>query len=185
MFERHAADETFGFGVVFSQETLDNIIAADPPSFEAIAARFRTWSAIDMDVFGYRERSDGHTFAALERRVLLGILADRADELGADLRFRTDVSDPLALAADYDVLVAADGVNSAARTALAAHSRRPSTAARASTPGSPPRARSSSSPSCSWTRPHGDVLGARLPLRRHHQHVHRGDRPGYLAPGRT
>ena len=75
VFERHAADETFGFGVVFSQETLDNIIAADPPSFEAIAARFRTWSAIDMDVKGFRERSDGHTFAALERRVLLGMLA--------------------------------------------------------------------------------------------------------------
>ncbi len=119
VFERHAADETFGFGVVFSQETLDNIIAADPPSFEAIAERFRTWSAIDMDVLGFRERSDGHTFAALERRVLLGILARRADELGADLRFRTEVADPLALAGEYDVLVAADGANSTTRTALA------------------------------------------------------------------
>ena len=120
VFERHAADETFGFGVVFSQETLDNVIAADPPSFEAIAARFRTWSAIDMDVKGFRERSDGHTFAALERRVLLGVLARRAEELGADLRFQADVADPLALAAEYDVLVAADGANSAIRGALAA-----------------------------------------------------------------
>jgi anthraniloyl-CoA monooxygenase len=123
VFERHAPDETFGFGVVFSQETLDNIIAADPESFEAIAARFRTWSAIDMDVVGYRERSDGHTFAALSRRVLLGILAERAAGLGADLRFRTEVGDPLALREEFDVVLAADGVNSATRTALAAEFR--------------------------------------------------------------
>jgi anthraniloyl-CoA monooxygenase len=119
VFERHTADETFGFGVVFSQETLDNIVAADPESFERIASRFRHWSAIDMDVMGYRERSDGHTFAARSRRELLGILSERAAGLGARLHFRHEVADPRALAADYDVLVGADGVNSAVRTALA------------------------------------------------------------------
>jgi anthraniloyl-CoA monooxygenase len=119
VYERNAVDETFGFGVVFSQETLDNIEQADPESFQRIAARFRHWSAIDMDVLGFRERSDGHSFAALSRPELLGILSDRATELGAGLHFRTDVADPLALAADYDVLLASDGVNSATRTALA------------------------------------------------------------------
>ena len=119
VFERNAADETFGFGVVFSQETLENIEHADPESLQRIAARFRHWSAIDMDVLGYHERSDGHSFAALSRRELLGILAERAHGLGADLHFRTEVADPLALAASYDVLLASDGVNSATRTALA------------------------------------------------------------------
>lgn len=119
VFERHAADETFGFGVVFSQETLDNIVAADPESFAQIAAQFRQWSAIDIDFLGYRERSDGHSFAALSRKVLLGILTDRARSLGVDLHFRTEIADAGALAADYDVLVAADGVNSAVRSTLA------------------------------------------------------------------
>ncbi len=119
VFERHAVDETFGFGVVFSQETLDNIAAADPESFATIESRFRKWSAIDMDVMGYRERSDGHDFAALSRQELLRILADRADELGANLHFRTAIDDPIALSADYDVIVAGDGVHSATRTARA------------------------------------------------------------------
>jgi anthraniloyl-CoA monooxygenase len=120
VYERNAADDTFGFGVVFSQETLDHIEAADPESFARIAARFRNWSAIDIDYRGFRTRSDGHAFAALARKELLGILSRRADELGVDLRFCCDVGAGAELRGQYDVVVAADGANSRLRSALAA-----------------------------------------------------------------
>ncbi|ALE84815.1 bifunctional salicylyl-CoA 5-hydroxylase/oxidoreductase [Pseudonocardia sp. HH130629-09] len=119
VYERNRADDTFGFGVVFSEETLDNIRAADPESLDLIAAEFRHWSAIDVDVLGVRERSDGHAFAALERKRLLGILGERAAELGVDLRFSTEAPDLDTLRRDHDLVIAADGVNSRIREALA------------------------------------------------------------------
>ncbi|MGW9345926.1 bifunctional salicylyl-CoA 5-hydroxylase/oxidoreductase, partial [Streptomyces albidoflavus] len=119
VFERNAVDDTFGFGVVFSQETLDNLAAADDVSFERIERLWRRWSAIDVTVNGVTERSDGHAFAALSRKQLLLVLAERAAELGVTLRHRT-VAPPLhELEAEYDVLIASDGVNSATREALA------------------------------------------------------------------
>ncbi|MBP2365620.1 bifunctional salicylyl-CoA 5-hydroxylase/oxidoreductase [Pseudonocardia parietis] len=119
VYERNAADDTFGFGVVFSQETLDNIEHADPESLGRIAAEFRHWSAIDVDAFGTWERSDGHAFAALERKRLLAILGERATELGVDLRYST-AAPPLAeLRRGQDLVIAADGVNSRIRTELA------------------------------------------------------------------
>ncbi len=119
VYERNAADDTFGFGVVFSQETLDNIHDADPVSFGRIAAEFRTWSAIDVELPGFSERSDGHAFAALERKRLLQILGERAVELGVDVRYQA-VAPPLAeLQRDHDLVIAADGVNSAVRAAIA------------------------------------------------------------------
>lgn len=117
--ERNAADDTFGFGVVFSQETLDNIAAADPGSFARIAAEFRHWSAIDTDFLGVRERSDGHAFAALERKRLLAILGERARELGVDVRYRTEAPALADLRRDHDLVVASDGVHSPIRAALA------------------------------------------------------------------
>ncbi|MGA1837729.1 bifunctional salicylyl-CoA 5-hydroxylase/oxidoreductase [Herbiconiux sp. 11R-BC] len=119
VFERNAADDTFGFGVVFSQETLDNLATADPVSYERIEALWRKWSAMDVDFLGFQERSDGHSFAALARKQLLLILSDRARELGVDLRHQT-LAPPLEeLKAAYDVVIAGDGVNSAVRGALA------------------------------------------------------------------
>ncbi|HVE62374.1 MAG TPA: bifunctional salicylyl-CoA 5-hydroxylase/oxidoreductase [Mycobacteriales bacterium] len=119
VLERNAVDDTFGFGVVFSQETLDHIQAADTDVFAEIAARFRYWSAIDVFRGDRHARSDGHAFAALSRRTLLELLADRAREVGADVRFRSDVSDVDALCRDYDVVVASDGVNSVVRSHFA------------------------------------------------------------------
>ena len=119
VYERNAADDTFGFGVVFSQETLDNIEAADPESFARIAAEFRHWSAIDVDFLGARERSDGHAFAALGRKRLLAILGERTRELGVDVRYRTEAPPLAQLRAGHDVVVAADGVNSRIREELA------------------------------------------------------------------
>ncbi len=119
--ERNAADDTFGFGVVFSQETLDNIAAADPESLGRISAEFRHWSAIDTDFLGVRERSDGHAFAALERKRLLAILGERARELGADVRYRDTAPDLARLRREHDLVIAADGVNSPIRAELAGH----------------------------------------------------------------
>jgi anthraniloyl-CoA monooxygenase len=115
VLERNAPDDTFGFGVVFSQETLDNIEAADPDTFAQIAARWRHWSAIDMYVDGRWLRSDGHQFAAMARTELLRILADRATDAGAALRYNAPVTSVGQLCAEYDLVVGADGVNSATR----------------------------------------------------------------------
>jgi anthraniloyl-CoA monooxygenase len=123
VYERNRADDTFGFGVVFSQETLENIESADPESLGRIAAEFRHWSAIDVDFLGTRERSDGHAFAALERRRLLAILGERAAELGVDVRYSTEAPDLPTLRASHDLVIAADGVNSRIRTKLAADFR--------------------------------------------------------------
>ncbi|MCF7549571.1 bifunctional salicylyl-CoA 5-hydroxylase/oxidoreductase [Pseudonocardia sp. WMMC193] len=120
VYERNRADDTFGFGVVFSQETLSNIESADPESLGRIAAEFRHWSAIDVDFLGTRERSDGHAFAALERKRLLAILGERATELGVDVRYSSEAPDLDTLRASHDLVVAADGVNSRIRSALAA-----------------------------------------------------------------
>ncbi|MGW1678229.1 bifunctional salicylyl-CoA 5-hydroxylase/oxidoreductase [Saccharopolyspora sp. NPDC002376] len=119
VYERNAADDTFGFGVVFSQETLENIEAADPESLGRIAAEFRHWSAIDVDFLGSRERSGGHAFAALERKRLLGILGERATQLGVDVRYATEAPPLEQLRAEHDLVIAADGVNSRIRTELA------------------------------------------------------------------
>ncbi|GAA4797317.1 bifunctional salicylyl-CoA 5-hydroxylase/oxidoreductase [Actinomycetospora chlora] len=118
VYERNAADDTFGFGVVFSEETLQNIADADPESIDRIQAEFRHWSAIDTDFLGTIERSDGHAFAALERKRLLQILGERATELGVDVRYGTEAPPLDELRARFDVVVAADGVNSRTREAL-------------------------------------------------------------------
>jgi anthraniloyl-CoA monooxygenase len=119
VFERNAPDDTFGFGVVFSQETLDNIAHADPRSIERIEERFRYWTAIDMTFRGRWMRSDGHAFAALARVDLLRILAERAVELGVGVHHRHEVRG-LDELSSYDVVVAADGLNSFVRRELAA-----------------------------------------------------------------
>ncbi len=115
VFERNARDATFGFGVVFSNETLDNLAAADHVSLDRIQSEFRSWGEIDTYHRGGWIRSTGHGFSAISRLRLLQILADRAEEVGANIHFETatgvdDIS-------GYDVVVAADGVNSATRAA--------------------------------------------------------------------
>src|SRR4051812_22359407 len=89
--ERNAPDDTFGFGVVFSDETLAAFEAADPESYAEIARHFVRWSAIDVHHRGEVISSGGHGFSALGRKQLLNILQARAFELGVDLRFRSEV----------------------------------------------------------------------------------------------
>ncbi|MGW5124735.1 bifunctional salicylyl-CoA 5-hydroxylase/oxidoreductase [Streptomyces sp. NPDC004069] len=124
VWERNAPDDTFGFGVVLSDETLGGIEHADPVVYEALRREFVRWDDIDIVHRGVRHTSGGHGFAALGRRRLLRILHDRCRALGVDLRFRTEAPDPERLTRTYDLVVAADGVHSATREAYA-HVLRP------------------------------------------------------------
>ncbi|MFF8576501.1 bifunctional salicylyl-CoA 5-hydroxylase/oxidoreductase [Streptomyces sp. NPDC015408] len=118
VYERNAPDDTFGFGVVLSDETLGGIEHADADVYAALKAHFVRWDDIDIVHRGHRHTSGGHRFAALGRRRLLEILHDRCHALGVDLRFRAEAPDPGTLARTYDLVVAADGVHSATREAL-------------------------------------------------------------------
>ena len=112
--ERNRPDDTYGFGVVFSDATIENLAAADPETFSAIERAFYHWDDIDVHYKGEVLSSTGHGFSGLERRALLEILAERAAALGAQLRFESEVEDPAELT-DADLVVGADGVNSTVR----------------------------------------------------------------------
>ncbi|MEU0796097.1 bifunctional salicylyl-CoA 5-hydroxylase/oxidoreductase [Amycolatopsis sp. NPDC005961] len=116
VWERNAPDDTFGFGVVFSDETLGGIEHADPAVHEAMRAEFARWDDIDVHYRGTVTTSGGHGFAAMSRKRLLGILQSRCAELGVGLHFREEAPADLS---GYDLVVAADGVNSAVRAAHA------------------------------------------------------------------
>jgi anthraniloyl-CoA monooxygenase len=120
--ERNAPDATFGWGVVFSEETLGALRDADYPSYVEITDTFARWSAIDVVYGGRTVRSGGHVFSAIARKRLLEILQHRCREVGVELAFRREAPD-LDLFADRDLVVAADGVNSTARRLLAEHLR--------------------------------------------------------------
>jgi len=118
VFERNAPDATFGWGVVFSEETLGALRDADHPSFVEISDAFARWSAIDVVYGGRTVRSRGHVFSAIARKRLLEILQRRCRDVGVELAFHTDVPGLDAFAGS-DLVVAADGVNSTARRLLA------------------------------------------------------------------
>ncbi|MFE6753810.1 bifunctional salicylyl-CoA 5-hydroxylase/oxidoreductase [Streptomyces sp. NPDC057684] len=124
LWERNAPDDTFGFGVVLSDETLGGIEHADPVVHAALQAEFVRWDDIDVVHRGTRHTSGGHGFAALGRRRLLEILHERCRQLGVNLRFRSQAPSATELARDHDLVVAADGVHSATREAHA-HAFRP------------------------------------------------------------
>ncbi len=120
--ERNRADDTFGFGVVFSDETLGFFDEADPESAAEIRARFRWWRDIETYFRGQWTVSTGHGFAAISRQVLLGILQRRAAALGCEILFGDEVRDPEALRA-ADLVIGCDGVNSLVRERYAASFR--------------------------------------------------------------
>ncbi|MGQ4383710.1 bifunctional salicylyl-CoA 5-hydroxylase/oxidoreductase [Streptomyces sp. SAS_270] len=117
VWERNAPDDTFGFGVVLSDETLGGIEHADPVVYAALREEFVRWDDIDIVHRGVRHSSGGHGFAALGRRRLLEILHDRCRALGVELRFRAEAPAASELMSSYDLVVAADGVNSLTRGA--------------------------------------------------------------------
>ena len=119
VFERNRADDTFGWGVVFSDETLGNLEEADEPIYRAIRENFAYWDSIDVHPWKGGEhrvqRSGGHGFCGIGRMRLLLLLQARAEELGVEMRFETEVDDVAALKEGCDLFVAADGVHSKVR----------------------------------------------------------------------
>src|SRR5262245_36130195 len=118
--ERNRADDTFGFGIVLSDETLNNLRQADEPSYREIAANFAYWDDIYTHYKGRILKSSGHGFSGIRRRTLLQILQRHAAELGAEVIYETE--DPgVAAHGEADLVVGADGINSRVRAQLAAH----------------------------------------------------------------
>lgn len=115
--ERNRAGDTFGWGVVFSDQTLGNLRANDAVSAAAIEAEFAHWDDIEVVVGDHVERSGGHGFIGIGRKRLLTILQERARDLGVGLAFETEFDADLSAYADYDLIVAADGINSRIRAA--------------------------------------------------------------------
>lgn len=117
--ERNRAGDTFGWGVVFSDQTLNNLRRNDALSTAVIADSFAHWDDIEVWVRDDHTCSSGHGFIGIGRKRLLNILQDRARELGVDMRFETEFDADLARWADYDLIVAADGINSQIRNSRA------------------------------------------------------------------
>ncbi|AGP51784.1 hypothetical protein M271_00735, partial [Streptomyces rapamycinicus NRRL 5491] len=120
VWERNAPDDTFGFGVVFSDETLGGIENADTTIAQDMARRFARWTDIDIHYRGESHTVGGQGFAAMSRKELLHLLQDRCHALGVTLRFSTPAPDTDRLRGSYDLVVGADGVNSPIRTAHSA-----------------------------------------------------------------
>jgi anthraniloyl-CoA monooxygenase len=121
LFERNRADDTFGWGVVFSDQTVENLLANDAVSGAVIQAEFAHWDDIEVHIHGQRIRSSGHGFIGIGRKRLLFILQERARELGVNLHFEREASADLDDWADYDLVIAADGANSRIRDRYEPH----------------------------------------------------------------
>ncbi len=115
VIERNRPDDTFGWGVVFSDQTLNNLAQADLPTYNAILAGFHHWDTIDIHFKGRTITSGGHGFCGISRKHLLRILQQRCSELGVELIFQKEVIDPTSFITHADLLVASDGVNSKTR----------------------------------------------------------------------
>lgn len=115
VMERNRADDTFGWGVVLSDETLDNLEANDPVSAREIRSHFAYWDDIALHHKGHVIHSTGHGFCGIGRKRLLLILQERARELGVNLQFETEVKAASEYMDDYDLVVASDGLNSKTR----------------------------------------------------------------------
>jgi anthraniloyl-CoA monooxygenase len=120
VIERNSPNDTFGWGVVFSDETLRNLKGGDPLTEARISESFAHWDDIDIHFRGRVIRSGGHGFCGIQRKRLLNILQERAANLGVELIFNREVRDVTGFD-DADLIVAADGVNSAIRTRYADH----------------------------------------------------------------
>ncbi len=119
IWERNAPDDTFGFGVVFSDQTLAGIKASDPGVFAAMSKSFAYWDDIDITFGDAMFTIGGNGFAAMSRKQLLKVLQDRAAEYGLVVQYSTEAPDVEQLMAQYDIVIASDGINSAIRERFA------------------------------------------------------------------
>ncbi|MEO7254049.1 MAG: bifunctional salicylyl-CoA 5-hydroxylase/oxidoreductase [Casimicrobium sp.] len=119
--ERNRPFDTFGWGVVFSDQTLGNLRSADPVTATQIGDAFNHWDDIDVHFRGRTVSSGGHGFCGIGRKRLLNILQQRCLDLGVELVFEVDAKDDQPLAADFtaDIVIASDGLNSRIRTRYA------------------------------------------------------------------
>jgi anthraniloyl-CoA monooxygenase len=118
LHERNSADDTFGWGVVFSDKTLNYLRQEDEPTYDEITRRFETWDSVEV---AYREeklRIGGNKFSGIARIEILHVLQKRCEELGVEMHYRSNVLNT-AVFADYDLVVGADGINSEVRSDLA------------------------------------------------------------------
>ena len=115
VIERNRPYETFGWGVVFSDQTLDNLLAADAQTHAQIIDAFSRWNDIDVHFKDRTVTSGGHGFCGIGRKRLLNILQRRCEDLGVALRFETEVTDESALG-ECDLIIASDGIGSAIRS---------------------------------------------------------------------
>ncbi len=118
ILERNPRDVTYGWGVVFSDRTLASFQRADYKTYEEISNHFVIWDAIDVHYRDATIRCGGHIIASIGRKQLLNILQNRCDELGITLKFNHEIQD-IANLGDYDLLIAADGINSVVRKVYA------------------------------------------------------------------
>ncbi|MEP3275962.1 MAG: bifunctional salicylyl-CoA 5-hydroxylase/oxidoreductase [Stappiaceae bacterium] len=118
VIERNRPDDTFGWGVVLSDETLDNLQENDPVSAESIRSHFAYWDDIAVVHNGARTVSTGHGFCGIGRRQLLVLLQERARQLGVEQMFETEFDNPETYMSEYDLVVATDGINSQCRSAF-------------------------------------------------------------------
>ncbi|GGD00990.1 bifunctional salicylyl-CoA 5-hydroxylase/oxidoreductase [Undibacterium terreum] len=118
IIERNKPYDTFGWGVVFSDQTLGNLVNADDETARSILQSFNHWDDIDTHFKGQVVTSGGHGFCGIGRKRLLNILQQRCEELGVRLVFETDANDDQALAREYDadLVIACDGLNSRVRS---------------------------------------------------------------------
>jgi len=119
IYERNGPDDTFGWGVVFSGKTLANLRAADEESHAAITNQFEAWDNVDIVHRDEKISIHGNSFSGIARLQLLKILQHRAEQLGVEVVFRTEIADMETLRSQCDLLVAADGVNSGVRSRYA------------------------------------------------------------------
>ncbi|WP_417352018.1 FAD-dependent monooxygenase [Flavobacterium alkalisoli] len=119
VYERNKADDSFGFGVVFSDETLSEFLTRDPQSYDLIRSRFAYWDELDVARNGEKVRITGNGFCGCSRKTLLQLLQQRCREEGVKLNFEANVDD-VSQFSDSDIIVAADGINSSIRDKFAA-----------------------------------------------------------------
>jgi anthraniloyl-CoA monooxygenase len=119
VFERNRPDDTFGFGVVFSDETLDTFETYDRESYRAIVGHFAYWDDIEIHFRGTTHRIGGNGFCGCSRGTLLKILGRRARSLGVEIRYQSEISPLDPITHDADLVVVADGINSRMRETFA------------------------------------------------------------------
>src|SRR5437764_14243144 len=122
VYARNRAEDTFGFGVVFSDATLDNFEKYDPPSYRRITQEFAYWDDIAVHFRGTVHRVGGNGFCGCSRRKLLLILQERARELGVSLQLEVEIDNEKRFA-DADLIILADAINSRFRNKHVEHSQ--------------------------------------------------------------